>query len=128
MHQLYYTIQGPKKSVIITLETTYKGGWGNIAQEIEKFIYEPGKKQESQPNITRKQVVIHRGLQITRKWMTEAMKEVRIQIRDVIKISRGTATSGKDLLNRCIVGELQQASFEVSQLNDVRRWQHMEDK
>lgn len=56
------------------------------------------------------------------------MKEVRIQIRDVIKISRGTATSGKDLLNRCIVGELQQASFEVSQLNDVRRWQYMEDK
>lgn len=44
----FIAIQGQNKSVIITPESTYKGVWGNIADKIAKFIYEPKERQVTQ--------------------------------------------------------------------------------
>ncbi|KAG5609433.1 hypothetical protein H5410_020714 [Solanum commersonii] len=41
------------KSVIITPESTYKGGWENTAHKIAMFIYEPTGEQEPQTDIVR---------------------------------------------------------------------------
>ncbi|KAG5586345.1 hypothetical protein H5410_046779 [Solanum commersonii] len=41
----FITLQGQNKSVIITLESTLKGGWRNIGHKIAQFIYELDKTQ-----------------------------------------------------------------------------------
>lgn len=43
-------IEGQNKAVTITPESSYKGGWGNIAYKIEKITYEPTTEQKVQLN------------------------------------------------------------------------------
>ncbi|WMV47888.1 hypothetical protein MTR67_041273 [Solanum verrucosum] len=46
----FIAIQGQNKAVIITPESSYNTGWGNIAHKIAKFTYEPTTEQKTQFN------------------------------------------------------------------------------
>lgn len=46
----FIAIQGQSKSVIITPESIDKGGWGNIAHTVAKFVYEPESTADSDIN------------------------------------------------------------------------------
>ncbi|KAG5591870.1 hypothetical protein H5410_042384 [Solanum commersonii] len=49
----FISIRDLSKSVIITPESSYKGGWVNIAHKIAKFIHEAPGKQKAQNNSER---------------------------------------------------------------------------
>ncbi|KAG5619008.1 hypothetical protein H5410_018832 [Solanum commersonii] len=95
----FIALQGQNKSVIITPESTFKGGWGNIAHKIAGFIYEPDEtqgitvKDNKQLHRSYKEALFHD------KWVTEATEKAEIQ----------------STTNRC-------QTNENPNLNDVRRW------
>lgn len=97
---------------------------GNIAHKIAKFIYDPEREgEEKQTTSTTKSYQSYKEAFNTSRWAIEATKKMEIQSSVAgLDISGGISASGEDVLNRCVVGRFQQASFEVPQLNDVRRW------
>ncbi|KAG5609934.1 hypothetical protein H5410_021215 [Solanum commersonii] len=119
----FIAIQGQNIAVIITPETTFRGGWGNIAHKIAKFIYEPERIQEQQQVSTKKLESSYKDAFKSSRWMTESTKKAKIQNRaSGIKISGEMKTSDRDLMNRCIADKFQHGSSGMPQLDDVRRW------
>lgn len=75
---IFIAIQGQRKSIIITPESTYKGGWGNIANKVAKFIYEPERTQEIQTAPIPKLTISFKKSSSNYWWTIEALKKVQL--------------------------------------------------
>lgn len=118
----FIALQGQRKSIIITPESSHKGGWVNIAHKMVKILYEPEKIQEIQLTSTPKLTTSFKEACSNNRWTTEALKKAKLQTEvDNIRIIRGSSAVEMDLLSRCIVGKFQ-STQEIPTLNDVRRW------
>ncbi|KAG5619929.1 hypothetical protein H5410_005147 [Solanum commersonii] len=99
----FIALQGQNKSVIITPESTFKGGWGNIAHKIAGFIYEP---DETQGITVKDNKQLHRSYKealFRDRWVTEATEKAEIQsTTNRVRITGGKSQAEKDLLNRCL--------------------------
>ncbi|WMV31299.1 hypothetical protein MTR67_024684 [Solanum verrucosum] len=68
-----------REDIIITLESTFKGGWGNIAHKIAGFIYEPDKTQGIAVKDNKQ---LHRSYEeafFRDRWVTEETERAEIQ-------------------------------------------------
>ncbi|KAG5630998.1 hypothetical protein H5410_002715 [Solanum commersonii] len=116
----FIAIQGQKKAIIITPESSYNGVWGNIAHKIAKFTYEPTTKQKTQSTKAKALGVSFKEAVRNNRW-TESTKKAHILVEgDHLNVVNVTPTSETDLLKRCIVGKFQSTSQEIPTLNDVR--------
>lgn len=121
----FIALQGHKKSIIITPECYYKGGWSNIAHKIAKFIYTTKEAEPPQTATTSKITGSFKEVCNTNRWATEASKKAHLQTtKSNISITGDTTVSEKDLLSRCLVGRFRISSQETKTptLNEVRRW------
>jgi len=119
----FIALQDQNKSVIITPESTPKGGWGNIAHKIAGFIYEPIKTQGTAVKDRKQLHKSYKEALFQDRWMTEATEKAEIQsTANKVRITGGESQPVNDLLNRCIVGKFQCQADETPSLNDVRRW------
>lgn len=113
----FIALQGHKKSIIITPECYYKGGWSNIAHKIAKFIDTTKKAQQPQTATTSK--ITRSFKEVINKWTTEASKKVHLQTtKSNISMTGDTTVLEKDLSSRCLLTQ----EIETPTLNEVRRW------
>ena len=68
----FIALQGQKKSVIITPESTFKGGLRNIAHRIAGFIYEPKETQGLTVNDNKQFHRSYKEVLFRDRWVTEA--------------------------------------------------------
>ncbi|KAG5627492.1 hypothetical protein H5410_012710 [Solanum commersonii] len=117
----FIAIQGQNKAVILTPESSYNTGWGNIAHKIAKFTYEPTTEQKTQFNKGKALGVSFKDAVRNNRWTTESTKKVHILVEgDHLKVVNVTPTLETDLLKRCIVGKFQTTTRDLPTLNDVR--------
>lgn len=64
----FIALQGQKKSIIITPECYYKGGWSNIAHKIAKFIYTTEEEQPHRIETTSKLTVSFKEVCNSNRW------------------------------------------------------------
>lgn len=90
----FIELQGQKKSVIVTPESTFKEGWGNIAHKIVGFIYEP---KETQGLTVKENKQFHKSYKealFRDRWVTEATEKADIQITtNRLRITGGKSQS-----------------------------------
>lgn len=92
--------------MIITPESTHKGGWENIAHKISMFIYEPTEEQEPQNNIVRQLGASLKEAFNSNRWMTK--KKTQIQpAGDHIRITGGTSALDNELFNYMYIRKFQ---------------------
>uniref|UniRef100_M1DWH4 DUF4283 domain-containing protein n=1 Tax=Solanum tuberosum TaxID=4113 RepID=M1DWH4_SOLTU len=117
----FIAIQGQNKSIIITPEASYMGGWSNIVHKIAKFIYEPNLQPKPQVNMGKQSNTSYREAVQSSRWMTDSMKRAKLHVKEAhIEVTSGAPLAETDLLNRCIVGRFQDTS-QTPALNNVRR-------
>ncbi|KAG5631015.1 hypothetical protein H5410_002732 [Solanum commersonii] len=78
----FIAIQGQKKAVIITPESSYNGGWGNITHKIAKFTYEPTTKQKTQSTKAKALGVSFKEAVRNNRWTTESTKKAHILVEE----------------------------------------------
>uniref|UniRef100_M1DGH2 Uncharacterized protein n=1 Tax=Solanum tuberosum TaxID=4113 RepID=M1DGH2_SOLTU len=104
----FIAIQGQNKAVIITPESSYNTGWGNIAQKIAKFTYEPITEQKTQSNKGKALGVSFKEAVRNNRWTTKSTNKTHILVEgDRLNVVNVTPTSETDLLKRCLVGKFQ---------------------
>ncbi|KAK6786236.1 hypothetical protein RDI58_014761 [Solanum bulbocastanum] len=87
-------VAGQNKAVTITLEYSYKGGWGNIAHKIAKITYEPTTEQKVQLNKGKPLGTSFRKAIRNSRWTTESTKKVHLQVEGAsIRVTNETPTS-----------------------------------
>jgi len=117
----FIAIQGQNKSIIITPEASYMGGWSNIVHKIAKFIYEPNLQPKPQVNMGKQSNTSYREAVQSSRWMTDSMKRAKLHVKEAhIEVTSGAPLAETDLLNRCIVGRFQD-TLQTPALNNVRR-------
>uniref|UniRef100_M1DQM1 Uncharacterized protein n=1 Tax=Solanum tuberosum TaxID=4113 RepID=M1DQM1_SOLTU len=115
----FIAIQGQNKSIIITPEASYMGGWSNIVHKIAKFIYEPNLQPKPQVNMGKQSNTSYREAVQSSRWMTDSMKRAKLHVKEAhIEVTSGAPLAETDLLNKCIVGRFQDTLQETPALND----------
>lgn len=76
----FIAIQGQNKSIVITPESLNRGGWGNIAHKIAKFIQAPERPQEAEPCPTDQLTTSFKEACRSNRWTTETLRTAQIQI------------------------------------------------
>ncbi|KAG5599060.1 hypothetical protein H5410_030430 [Solanum commersonii] len=90
----FIVIEGQNKAVTITPESSYKGGWGNIAHKIAKITYEPTTEQKVLLNKGKPLGTSFREAIRNSRWTTESTKKVHLQVEGAsIRVTNETPTS-----------------------------------
>ncbi|WMV22582.1 hypothetical protein MTR67_015967 [Solanum verrucosum] len=120
------SVQGRNRAVLVVPETTFNVGWWDVANKIERFIYDKATKTTN-----RISTLIDKGIPYAEtirksKWTSRGINAATTkQEGDVIRVEAESKLSLNVPLRRSLYGQVLTNGSEIPTLSEIRRWANL---